>query len=170
MVKYTVHLKLLFMKVLLMCVYMCVFVHFSVLQLCIYGRTCTSTCMSTCGGWTTLDVMLSSVIHPLWNRVSHWLGAHQLGSGCPGSPWDSLVHTMPALGLQAKHHALLFRWVLGNQTQLLLLVCRCLTDWAIAPVPCQHTSYFSCLFLDALAPSYRKTCLSPLSYSGVFVE
>lgn len=149
----------------------CVFVHFSVLQLCIYGRTCTST------------------LHEYMWRLNHF-GCHaqfcdsshlkqgfslagsspMRKSGYPGSPRDSLVHTMPALGLQAQHHALLFRWVLGNKTQVLLFVCRCFTDWAIVPVPCQHPLYFSCLFLDALAPSYRKTCLSPLSYSGVLVE
>lgn len=91
-------------------------------------------------------------------------------SGCPVSLRDSLVHTISALGLQAQHHALIFRWVLGNQTQFLLLVCSCLTHRAIALVLCQYPSYFSCLFSDALAPSYRKTCLSPLSYSGVLVE
>lgn len=91
-------------------------------------------------------------------------------SGCPVSPRDSLVHTISALGLQAQHHALIFRWVLGNQTQFLLLVCRCLTHRAIALVLCQYPSYFSCLFSDALAPSYRKNCLSSLSFSGVLFE
>lgn len=50
LVKSMVHLKLLFMKVLLMCIYMCVFVHVSVLQLDIFGSACTSTYGSICGG------------------------------------------------------------------------------------------------------------------------
>lgn len=29
-------------------------------------------------------------------------------AGCPVSPWDSLVYTITALGLQAQHHAQLF--------------------------------------------------------------
>lgn len=77
-------------------------------------------CRHTCRGQWTMLSSSENAIHPFWDRVSHWVGAHQLGQWVKQSSGLS----GPALG-----------WEVCIDTPGIFMWSSCLWDFRAKPAP-----------------------------------